>query len=254
MPQIDDAIQQAQGAIGAVVGQTYDVFRMTNTTSGSILNGPALYTGFPLSPAKAQKKHIENTTFDLQVFVGTCDNRDLEIGDVLVETGYEALENNIFIFAQRRPMGVSLFVRGEVKGFISRPNTGAGSSSQQTPGSGVVVDDAWGGTYKGIEEYLTLTNGVYTFQSPPDASTGATLPIGLQPLNRVRDGTIPKVPTIQYRTHHLAFVPMLNGEQLNEQDRINASSSDRYEIMEVYASADAGLDGGYILIVEKTAV
>ena len=248
---VDGKIQYGRGRAANVLGQTYTVYRLGPKSNGSILNGKPVYNKFQMRGEKSSKKALENATFDLLAFTFEVDNLKLERGDILVETGYKS-DNGIWMFAQDRPTRESVFMRVETKCFISRPNTGAGSSAQQVAGSGVVVSRAWGATYKGIEEYLTLAGGVYTFKSPPDATMGATIPIGIQPLNRVRDGTIPKVPTKQYRTHHLVFVPLVIGEQLNEQDRINAATGDRYEIMEVHSTVEVGLSG-YICIVEKLA-
>ncbi|MDE2099949.1 MAG: hypothetical protein KGL39_22035 [Patescibacteria group bacterium] len=247
MPIIDEATQIGRGVAAAIQGQPYEVYRRTSASNGSVISGTPLYTNYPVYfTGKAKKVEVENTAFDLLVFEGHVDATYLQKMDVFVETGYRN-DGGIWIFAQSRPVEPSLFVRAETLAFISRPYTEAGSVAQQ-PSSGVQVNTGYGGTRIGIEKYLLLENGIYTFSA--DATTGASIPIGIQPLNRVRDGSIPKVPTKQYRTHHLIYIPMVKGEMLDVQDRINAANGDRYEIMESHSTAPTGLDG-YITICEK---
>lgn len=247
LPVLDFAIQKGRGAVASALGQTYTVYRLTNQ-SGSVISGQPLFPAFPARLRKATKVAIENTSFDLECFTATCDNEAIQKQDVLVENGYES-DNGIWVFAQERPTRETIWVRAETLCFISRPYTASGSVAEQ-PASGVTVQTSWGGTSKPIEKYLILTNGLYSYSAT--ATTGASVPVGIQPLNRVRDGRIPKVPTTQYRTHHLAYVPLLPGEQLNEQDRINAANGDRYEIMEVHTTDMVGLSGN-VCIVEKLA-
>jgi hypothetical protein len=246
---IDGKVQRGRGKCARVLGQTYDVHRLTNSSNGSIIGTVPFIPDFQMYLTPAKKTIVENQKFDLLVFEGECDNRRLQLGDVLVETSYEN-DEGIWAFAQARPRQESLFVRCETICFISKPNTAAGAASQQ-PDSGVTVGKAWAGTSRSIEPFLKLVNGLYTFSKTVDAGP-ASIPCGIQPLNRVRDGTIPKLPTTQYRTHHLIYVPPIKGEQLNEQWRINASASDRYEIMSVHNTDMTGLIGS-ICIAEKLA-
>lgn len=249
LPRFDRVIQRGRGVAASLLGQTYNVYRLTGSTDNSVISGTPALTNFPARIRKAPKLALENNTFDLETFAFTCDNTWLDKQDVLVEQGYEN-DAGIWVFAQERPTRETVCVRAETLCFISRPYTAAGAVAQQ-PSSGTSVSTSWGGTHKGIEKYLTLTGGIYSFSET--ASAGASVPCGIQPLNRVRDGSKPKVPTVQYRTHHLIYVPLLPGEQLNEQDRINASASDRYEVMEVHSTDMTGLSG-YICIAEKLAV
>jgi hypothetical protein len=247
---IDGKVQYGKGRAASVLGQTYNLWRLSDKSNGSVISGKPLFANVPLYLEKTSKSIVENQIFDLIAYEGVIDNRRLQKQDIFVETGYET-DFGTYIFAQRRPVPPykSIFMRAETYCFITRPYTAAGAVAQQPP-SGVLVQPAYGGTTKGIEKYLTLNDGLYTFSE--EAVAGASIPCGIQPLNRVRDGSIPNVATKQYRTHHLVYVPLIPGEQLNEQDRINASASDRYEIMEVHSTDETGLSG-YICIVEKLA-
>src|SRR6185437_11055391 len=111
MEPIDQALQLVQGAIASVLGPTFDVYRVVDTSNGSIFDGPPVLSGFPISPVKTGKKFIENQTFDLLGFIGTCDNRQLEYGDVVIKTGYDPRTTDVFVFAQLRELGPSIFVR-----------------------------------------------------------------------------------------------------------------------------------------------
>jgi hypothetical protein len=245
MPEIDQAIDTGLGVVGAVVGQPYNVYRRTNSTNSSVISGSPLFTNFPANIRKSSKVAIENQTFDLLVFIANCDRRQLQEEDFLVTQGYLS-DGGIFYLAQMRPMAETLFVRTETLSFITRPFTDAGAVSQQPEDEFAVVQTGYGATRIGIEKYLVLTSGMYSFSE--EATSGASVPVGIQPLNRVRDGQLPKnSPTKQYRTHHLIFAPNLPGVVLEVQDRINANNGDRYEIMEVHSTGQVGFDGNVII-------
>lgn len=251
MPLIDFAIQKSRGAAASVLGQTYNVYRLSDTTTGSIFDQAPVYSGFPMRVAKASRMKVEGETFALQVFEGLCDNMVLELGDVLVETGYQEEEGNQFIFAQRRPTRESIFVRAESSVSITRPRPYGGQAGQQ-PGSGVIPAPGYMGVSKASEWVLTLTNGSYTFTNSPNA-VAAAVPAGLVQLNRIRDGRKPDLPSLLYREHFIVYLPLIPGEQINELDAFNFPNQDRYEGASIYTSEQTGL-GGYIVIVEKTGV
>ena len=171
MPSIDQAIQIGRGVAGAVVGQPFNVHRLTDTTNHGILNGQPLLTNFPAIARKTtSKKLIENSTFDIQVFDFTVDNRPLKIGDALVTEGYHS-DGGVFYYVQDRPIGQSLFIRAEANISISRPTTRAGAAIEQ-PESGAVAMPNYGGTYRAGEQILTLTGGMFSFS----LASGATQP------------------------------------------------------------------------------
>jgi hypothetical protein len=274
MPQIEDALQQVQGVAAAILGQTYNVLRLGNNASGSIFDEDPIATNFPLSPLKASKKSIENDTFNLLVFIGTCDNRTLQLGDLLVETGFEAEAGNawggssawggagaewgggtadVFAFAQRRPMHESLFVRCESQISITRPQPHGGQSGQQ-PVSGWVDAPGHMGIDKAREWPLVLTDGSYDFVPPSTPNViPAAVPAGLTQLQRLSDARDPDIPVTLYRERFMAYIPLLPGVQLTELDRINFPNEDRYQLASLYTSEQTGL-AGYILICEKLSV
>lgn len=249
--QIDAAIQAGRGAAASVLGQTYTQYRLSSTSSGSITSGSPIATNYPARIERiTERKKIENQTFDLLVYEAMCDNRTLEIGDLLVETGYGS-DGGQFWVAQKRPTRETLWVRAESNCNITRPKGTAGNAEQQ-PTSGPVLVDGWGGVEKDTEQVLALQNGLYYFTSTAGV-TKAVIPAALQPLNRITDARDPDLPTTLYREKFLVYVPLLPGCVLNELDRLSfGNMSDAYEIALMYTSEQTGLSG-WILIVEKLA-
>lgn len=253
LSQLDQAIQAGLGVVASVTGQPMDVYRLGPTTTNSIVTGTPTLASFPVALRETTvKAALENTIFALQAFIADCDDRPLELGDALVTTGYES-DGGTFYVARRRPMQELILMRAEQNAFVSRTMTRAGAVSQQPTGSPRAVSmPDYGGTFKPIEQTLTLTDGLFSFSTTPGA-TPASVPCGLQPHTRIRDASQPKLPTALYREQFFAYLPLLPGEQINELDRLNFSNSDRYEVMSVYSSDQVGLNG-YICIIEKLGV
>lgn len=247
--RFDRKIQRGRGKAANKLGQTYDVRRLNASTNVSVTsNRPVLYGLAARIEKTTSKVKIENSTFDLQVYKATTDNRQLHVGDVLTETGFEAQPVS-YIFAQRRPTRETLWVRTEFAVSITRPRSDAGRVDQM-PAQGGATLDAWSGGYKANEQILTLTSGLYSFQQ---SGTAAVVLVGMQPLNRLSDASVKGVPTAFYRERFVCYVPELPGDQLMEEDVINVGLSDRYEVALVYSSDQVGFTG-YICIVEKLGV
>jgi len=261
---LDRKVQYGRGKAAGVYGQTYDVYRNGPNVSGSIYDSKPVLSNYPMSPAKAKSSQIENETFKLQVFDGDCDNGKLQLGDILKETGYEALTisgqqvqggtsnaftGDVFCFAQRRPFrGKNLFVRCEAAISITRPTPRSGAAAQQ-PQSGGVKASFHIGVDKASEWGMVLSNGEYFFSNDPQYNL-AGVPAGLLQLNRIRDASNPKWPVALYREHFVIYVPLLNGVQIQELDSFNFPNSDRYTAASVYTSEDTGLIG-WVIIPEK---
>lgn len=248
--RLDQRLQRGLGRAAAVIGQTYDVYRLSDATNVGVVSGKPVIPGFAATTRRiTSKTAINNTVFDLLCFVADCDNRSLQIGDVLVENGYKT-DGGVYTYVQQRPMQESLWIRTEFNIFLSRPATRSGASNEQ-PSSGAVAKTQRAGTYKGIERVLQLENGDYFLSNIGDSGvTPANIQAGLQPLNRIKDAREPGLPTTLYREHLLAYLPLMPGFQPNELDRLNFPNSDRYEIALVFTTEQVGLSG-YICIVEK---
>lgn len=247
--KIDTAIQRGRGAAAKVLGQSYVQYRLTGATNTGVVSGTPITSDFLARLSKTTKKAaIENEVFGLQVFEAMCDNRTLQIGDVLVETGYESLANNVFTVAQIRPTRETLWVRTEFNCALTRPRPRAGQSSQQ-PASGFQSMPQYGGTDDKGEWILELVDGLYGFTSSPGV-TPASVQCGLVPLNRERDGSSLGTPTDLPRAHFIVYVPNLPGQPLDVYDRIKFPNADKYEILSFGNSEEAGFEG-YICICEK---
>lgn len=253
--RIDGKIQYGRGKEAGKLGQTYTVQRLKSITNGAVTSTPPIKVNFPVRLLKAKKHAIENQTFDLLIMEARCDNRKLSLLDVLTETGFKA-DGGVWTVAQFRPTRETILVRTEANITITRPMPSAGQAAQQSaPGVTIAPDGTWGGVNKAGEQVLTLINGLYAFESVN--ASPASIQAGIQPLNRVRDvptsAAMGKTPMPQYREEFLAYVPMLPGTYLDEHDRLNFPSRDRYEIAQVFSTDLTGL-AGYILTVKKLGV
>lgn len=247
--RIDRKIQRGRGKAAKKVGQTYDVRRLSRATNVSISSNPPVLTALPdLIGKTTSKAIIENETFALQVYIATCDNRKLRVGDLLTETGYQAQANDIFTVAQIRPMKKTLLVRTEANCAITNPRPRAGQSSQQ-PDAGWTAQADYGGTDDAGEWLLELVGGLYGFTNTPGA-TPASVQCGIVPLNRIRDGSDLGTPTDLPRAHYVVYVPNLPGQPLDTYHRIKFPNGDKYEILSFVNSEDAGFHG-YVCICEK---
>lgn len=254
LQQINQAIQTGRGAAASVLGQGYDLYRLINTTSGSVVSGTPALTQYQCSMRKTQDRNaIENAVFELPIFEGTCNALPLVLGDVLVENpAYYEGTGSAYVFAQARPRRENLFVRCEFNISITRPNPKGGQSGQQ-PSSGNIVQDPYtnyGGNTKANELLLVLNNGLYSFST---SGTLAGVPCGIQPQNRIRSPHKPDFPTQVPETRFCGYVPLLPGVQIVENDILSLPNADRYMVLEVYTSGNVGLEG-YILILSKLAI
>jgi hypothetical protein len=251
MPIIDSAVQQGNGAAAAVTGSQYSIYRLNENSGGSVFDGTPLATNFPMYIKPAGKNLVENDPFNLQVKIAICDNRILQLGDILVETGYESEEGNIFIVAQIRPTNYTystIVCRAEATVSVTRPQPLGGQSGQQ-PQSGWIAAPGYMGIDKQNEFGMVLQDGGYFFTQNQLPSL-AGVPAGLSQLNRIRDGSDIKIPTAFYREHFVIYVPLLTGIQIQEFDNFNFPNSDRYKAASVYTSEATGFSG-YICICEK---
>lgn len=253
MPLINQAVQIGRGVDGAINGQQFDVYRLGPTTSNGVVTGNPLYAGYPASMKRASKADIENFSFELQIFEGQCDSLALTTGDVLVESpAYYQGTGSMYVFAQHRPLAPNLFVRCEYSISITRPSPQGGQAGQQ-PVSGMIAQSpytGYGGVTKASAQLCTLTNGLFGFSS---AGSLASIPCQIQPQNRVTGIHSRDLPTAFPETRFSAYVPLLPGVQVQENDELNLPNGDRYSVLQPYSSGEVGLVG-YILLLRKLAV
>lgn len=250
---IENARQKGRAAVARVLGQNYSVYRLTSASNNSITAGTPLYTNFKsVMTSWRSRMDIENSIFELQSFNADCDSRGLQIGDIFVENGFRS-DGSMYAVASIRPLKATVLMRVEQPTLITLYNPAAGRADQQPVSGAVQIKAAPGGGYgggtKASEQILTLTAGNYAFST---TGTPATVPCGLQPLNRLHGAPPSKLPTDPRRQLWLVYCPILPGAQLVESCYFGMGNGDRYDI-ELYFLAQFGLQG-YICIVEKAAV
>lgn len=250
LPQLNQVVQLGRGIASSVLGLTYSVYRLNSASTGSVVGSQSLvYPAYQMYFNKAQKTKLENETFNLLAFAATCDGTKLRVGDILVENGYES-DGGMYCVVQLRPMKQNMIIRVEMASAIERPHPAAGAAENQ-PTSGAVAMPLYGGLTPANRYEVTLNNGLYNVLEQGIGAV-ASIPIGLQPINRVKDGHKPDLPTVIPRSHFIAYIPPTPGYMPSELDVIKGVNQDSYEIQQVYSSSPVGISGN-IVIVEKLA-
>jgi hypothetical protein len=250
LKQIDQAIQAGRGAAASVLGQTYNVYRLSSAAQAGILTTTPVIVGYQAYLAKASKAKIENDTLELEVAQWTCDVTNLILGDVLVETGYKS-EGSSWCFAQARPRRESLFVRVELAAKIYRPRIGniipAGTAAA-SPGA-PFVSPTFASSDLSTRDPLTLVNGVYAFSQTP-TDTPATVPVGIQ-LTARAGGTrgANSLPGSSATARFVGYVPPL-GVALNQDDVIYIDDDHSY-IVNLALTETVGLIGTVCILEEE---
>lgn len=249
---IDELVQFGRGVAAEYVGDTYDVYRLSNFktgnppyTDGSIISQMArVMIGFKARMIRTNSAvAIEQTDIYDMLFIMLGNATCLKIGDVLVRTGKFRNDGEIFTVAQLRPMSYNMVVRTEVEGSIAR-SYGQGDSEQLL---GYVKYQGAGKTY---EKNFTLRKGWYYISEPGDIP--AMIPFGIQPYKRL--GPMPEIrqPTTTHRTEMFAYVPLLPGLLIEPGDILADQNGNRYQIHTVSVFT-TGLQG-YQLIAESLFV
>lgn len=245
--RIDAKIQRGRGKAARWLGYPFDVYRLSPKVSGQIVSGNPVFSGFKSSLTRwKSSKDIENQVFDALTFDAECDNRKLEIGDVLVRTGYRS-DGAMFVVGDMRPLKHTILIRCEQSATITRPTTPASNAVLNT-GKPTQIKQHVGVT-KTTEQSLILTNGSYSFSA---TGSSAMVPFGLQPLNKLREMPESKLPTDTKRESFVGFLPLLPGVILEENDVISSGASgDRFRIEQNYI-AEHGLQGQVLLLQKLT--
>ncbi|HET9029263.1 MAG TPA: hypothetical protein VFN49_03730 [Candidatus Aquilonibacter sp.] len=249
---LDAGLQAMRGGYASLRGQTYSVYRLSSATPGTgILTGTPVLVGYACAFRRLTSLNaIESTPFDLVCFEGFGDNRELQLGDVLVETGTGALPANRYTFAQARPTRESIYVRTEFLCSVGAPVPHAGAASAQ-PSSGWTYESGYGGMDDANVSMVELVSGVYQFNPTPGVA-GASVPCGITPFNRVRDGSTLGTPTDNERARYVAYVPDLGSSAvLKPGYRLTVlATGESYLISSFINSEGAGLFG-YVCLCEK---
>jgi hypothetical protein len=252
--QIDLAIQKGRGAAASVAGQTFNVYRLNGSSSGSIVSsGNLVLQQYPARIRRTTSAQvIENAVHGMIEFIAICDNTYIENGDILIETGYGAAltEPTAYCVVSQRPTRETVFIRTETTCSIVHAHPAAGALVSQ-PGSGAVFQSGYGGVTPTTNRSILLTAGSY-YVDPTGTGSPASIPCGLQPQNKMRDSHVLKLPTEFAREFFVLFLPPTPGYQISENDEAKLANQDTYVIRQAYTSDQSGTVG-WICLVERKA-
>lgn len=238
IPAIDRAVQIGRGVAGAVLGQTYDVYRLSaaTTQTGIISPSSLLYASVPaMFERLTSKADVEIESFVKTLFFTAKVNMTAFLpGDVFVQRSDTYLpDRGVFTCVASRPMPhVPVFVSTPIYATLTRPESNpnhidAGIAPQSVP----IAAAEWP---------LTITTGSpypYSFQQ---IGQPATVPIGMA-MQRARE--YPKSDSMDgelyddvRRSVFDVFIPLLPGQPIITRDIITGSNGDRYEITGIQTS------------------
>lgn len=236
---VDNAMRQALGQGVLPISETYDVYRVTGSSTGQVVSS----ANKVISNFKARIVHsvpkalMENTEAYEMFYSGMCNPKRLRIGDVLVRTGPQLIDNDprCFTLACVQPMFAPVFARTEIAGAITRMN------SKSTSSEPLLGDGGYVGTSKEQEWVMALNSGIFSFE-PPSGAVSATIPFGVQQHPRPGDKQAITIPTGTPRGRYFVYLPALNGEYLQPGDIVSDAVGNRY-ILEVITLYDVGIKG-----------
>lgn len=214
------------------VGQTFDVYRLNATSTGSLVQPSNLVISGYRAFIGREEKQIEteaNVIVKVPRFVFTSDSSVLQLGDVLVERGdaFRAEENkpydgNMFTFAYFRPLKRLVMFQTPIYGQLSRARNNPNGID-----SGLV---AYGAMSKPLEQYLTLNNGFYSWAPYGSSLTPTVIPMGIIALRS--KGELPpppdRLPTDVKRQTWDVVHFLLPGVTIVESYIYTGASGDRY--------------------------
>lgn len=188
LKKIVRAIYTPLGGAAKVLGQQYLVYRMMPTSTGSILQPEniAIAKFNCYMQRSTSKQLLETQIFDLVAYAATGNALKLQVGDILVETGFAA-NGGRFCIAQIRysnPFRI-VAMKVETDAQIRFNKFDAGEADPAQPQSARFVEK-YGGSRLDYEAHLTLTNGVYG-KTAYNGAAAAVIPIGVAIKDRVRD-------------------------------------------------------------------
>jgi len=224
--RIDNALRRGLGLGAKVIGNQYDVYRLNNASTGSIIQTSnkvisSFNARFSFMPPKTL---LEQTELYNQWYTAMVDTRQLKMGDMLVEVGpslTDTPDGRIFCLVDVTSMRAPIFARCEVLGALTRPND---DSIVDQPLQGEVD---YQGQTKFTEWISVLTNGFYDMQG---TGSPAVIPMGLQPHIRMGPGQEIKYPTSTPRGVYYGWCPLLPGLQIQPGDMVADAVGNRYQI------------------------
>ena len=244
LASIDNALRRAFGQGVKAMASTYSVYRLgglggqnTPNEAASVIDPLNLI--YPNYQARIAAPNTPRNLLEVEpiykmIYLGFCDTRPLQIGDILVENGpntTDSPDGRIFTLADVQPMLPPQFPRVEILANLTRPSA---SSDDVTLGKGV---------YQGISkldsQICVLASGMYSFAT---AGISSTIPIGLQPYTRMGPSQESKYPSATRRTQYFIYCPLLPGVEILTGDEFTDQNGNRY-IVESISTLTTGLQG-----------
>lgn len=250
LPRVDRAIQRGRGKTAGKIGQTFAQRRLMPNSTGSIFIQAPITTQFPVMLTRAKKVDVEDEIFTLIALTATCDNRQLQLGDLLTETGYGA-ELTSYVYAQRRPMKPTIWMRTESVATITRPNAEAATdpASNTTPVTPSVTfgdytppgvgPNTYAGRDPATDLTLSLIAGQYSFGNGP----AAQVPIGIAPVSRVGTSGGTQFAENLSQTRFYGYLPPMPGVTLQRLDRIDVPARGTSYVVQMTYANSVGLVG-----------
>lgn len=234
---IDNALRAALGQGVDPIAQYFDVYRLTGASTGQWIAAPnKVITNYKARITfKPPTTLVEQVALYKMLYVGMCDTRRLQVGDVLVLKGpvLTGNDNRMYILTDVQPMMPPVFVRCEVPGAISRPH-GPGTMTEPLLGDGGLTN-----TTKSTEWLLTLSAGAFDMTSTGPA---CTVPIGIAARERGAGHQENKYPTASPRGEYDVYVPELPGFQVQPNDIVSDAFGNRFRLT-VVTNYDVGIRG-----------
>jgi hypothetical protein len=250
----DDIFQQNQGLLASNNGQFHSVYRVVPNSNGSVLQQVPLYDIFPAWLTRTtSRKFIENAMFELLMFLGVCDSRYLQYGDLLVDNK----SGESYVYGNRRIQTAAVLVRVETLVTIGQ-SYNPGSARPATPrGPGGHVISGYATARNDITQPITLVNGAYNVGAVGDVP--AQLLVGVQMKNQIGGPHDAELPNSELRSNFVVYVPPLggaNGEPapaIRENMVIAVVGSDtKYTVLSCITSMQGFV--GTVCIVQKVGV
>lgn len=239
-------MNKADGKAARHIGLKYDVYRLSNTSSGSIL-APANKVISNLKFRMVLDTNgwtIEQSRIYDMIYAGLGNANKLQIGDVLVETDGDG---EMFTLAQTRPLSAKVFARTEQACTLTRPAGKQVGGNTSPPAQGRVGMMALG---KQTEWLLALNAGFYDFAP---TGTPATVPCGIQPYKRLGGlQSFKDAPSMTHRNEVFIYCPILPGVEIQPGDMFSAANGERYRVQTMMPFTEAMQ--GYLIIGESTFI
>ena len=257
--RVQSKIDKGLGPAGRALGQPFNVYRITASSSGDFPNGWTLIqASYPLYRKRTTENKIDvgQKVSGILWFNALGDMSPFTLADIFYQTDAsyapgasygagatllaDTLEFVGFCFCWHRPVMEGLLARINMRGQIFRPNS---DTMQLADGS-----TYWAQAHDD-DLPLVLTNGQFAFGTP--GTVASYVPIGVGNLARPyqRPGIDPATPGVTPISWYYFYVPPLPGYKPTEGDAIILEDGSRYWITNPFSQESSVV--GDLLVCER---